>query len=187
MRTNRGKVWLAAAVAILALGRLASVAAEPGDRAAVASNSVARAFQELAEEAGREARLLPRLKDGKVSAVEPRSAALLQYIIDDYRSRRTEGLRSIHYCAVVGCTAPTNSASGVGQFRVAGMPSASYFISIGTEIAASEYAVVLTTFEYSDGARELKSTVYWESGQQGWKLLRSEGPGKVPMAVDAVK
>jgi hypothetical protein len=150
------------------------------------SDPVGQAFHELFENSVREERLLPIVENGQVKAVEPRSEKLLQYLIDDYRSRGLEQARAIHYYAVAGLTSILQTANGVGQFKASQKPTASYFLTIGSEIAAAEVAIILIAIEESDGIHETKSVVYWNKQSKKWSLLRSEGPSPSPVAVQAL-
>lgn len=152
-----------------------------------ASDSVGGAFEDLLRSSVKDERLLPKLRNGKVKAVEQKAQKILEYIISDYRTRNLEHSLKIHYDIVVCITNDTNVTSDFGQFRLAHKPSATYFIAIGDGLVAAERAVVFITEEQKDGMHSTRTGVYWNSGSGNWTLLRSEGPNPKPLPTEMLQ
>jgi len=134
----------------------------------------AAAIREEENQALREQRLLPSIKEGKPVASSVRSAAVLEFIVNDYRTRvaaRTLGL-TYSISAGVGRKA-TDCAHRVGAFRKKDGPVATYFIALGDGFGATQNLLIQIADHEPDGIRDSYAIVKWDAEGQKWTVAES--------------
>jgi hypothetical protein len=143
-------------------------------------------LDDLVREALADAGRLPWIEDGNVIGLEPRSVKLLQFLVDDYKSRASQpDVRNLTYVAVIGGGEAAGASVRVGRFKQGDAPQASCVLVVGSEVHTSKTAVVIATWEKPDGLRDMTIRLSWDG--ENWRLQKSVGPGRDPIEVKEVK
>lgn len=119
--------------------------------------------------------ILPRILDGRIVASAPKSARLLQYVVEHCKARA--GRTDSEYVVVADAGNGQDALTAVGRFKTkAG--AAKYTFVLGPAFLEAEKAFVLVTWT-AGGARYSESlALEWDEAAQDWKLRSASGEEK---------
>lgn len=141
--------------------------------------------KESLDESRKKNKVVPHIQNGKIVASSPKSAKILQFVVDHCKAHAAVRTDS-EYVVVSDAGSVKDALTAVGRFKVKG-GAAKYTLILGSDFPKSGKAFVFVTWTAGNDQYVETLALEWDGSAQDWALQTASGEEKFSSGAQELK